>query len=151
MGELTSPLTQWPGGRTPREVDLAVEPIDLPDEGAVWSAIRAFGEAEGWICRPHEVVAWPGTSCEGPVLSAELATSDGRSLHIRWTGSGWRGWRYRESEGQGFLVFHERYRGTVPDHPERHLGYAEYWSLRDIDGIKVYQPYTARFTGWEGA
>ena len=147
------PELAWPSGRRPDWARLTVESQVVVGTAELWRAIADFGEAEGWICLPHEVVAWPGPAAEGPLLSAELARGDGTSLHIRREGRGWRCWRYREGEGDPVLVWRESYLGTVAGNPERRLRYAEYWSCAPApaapDGLEVFQPYAARFVGWE--
>lgn len=149
MGELNAPHDGWPD-QAPQRVGLRIDAVELETIEAVWAAIDQLGPAaQGWICLSHQVVSWPEAPSGGALVSAEFALEGQASLHIRRGSQGWLAWRYSETVEGDCLVFRERFRGTVPDRPDRYLGYATYWSLQDIDGIEVYRPYAARFTGWE--
>lgn len=146
--DVTAPVEGWPRFEGPEDRALSITTEPLADDAAVWAALVGLTGARGWICRPHEVVEWPGAEAGGPVVSAELATSDGTSLHIRQEGSGWRAWRYTEGAGKPCIAFHESFAGTVQGDPKRRLDYVVYWALEEEDGIHVYRPFASRFAGW---
>lgn len=137
----------WPDGR-PDEVTLHTEPLAFPDDAAAWAALLAVPGAQGWVCRPHRVESWPGGAPDGALLSAEVVGSDGRTLHVRRSGRELVGWRLWDTEGGEHARFRE---SRVSSEGGRRLHYAVYWRLEDQDGVGVYRPHAARFTGWEGA
>lgn len=146
---LSTPFESWPGDQAPQSRQVAIVSSELRDEAALWSAIAAFGDATGWICRPHELVEWPGSQASGPIVSAELARDDGKSLHIRQSEKGWTAWHLSEGLGESCMAFRQSYVGTLDGQPNRRLAYVVYWKLHEESEIEVYRPFAARFAGWE--
>lgn len=140
---------KWRTERESSRVDLHVESATWETPNEVWSALLGIPGSTGWVCRPSEISEWP-CDAHGLLLSAEVAGTDGTSLHVRRTGHSWSGWRYRETTGVRFVKRREERIGTVPGR-DRTLHYAVYWGLLPENGIEVYRPFAARFTGWEGA
>lgn len=115
--------------------------------------------AAGWLMYPDEVVLFdPAAVADRPFLSAEISQGQHLSIHIRFDGTEWRGWRYEHQqdgtthrvEELSFLAVE----GAGVEMPRRTLQYRRYWHLASDpvsvpgDDIKVWTPHVTCFAGF---
>lgn len=145
-------MKDWFGdGLAPQRGELTIEPpVDLASASEVHDLLRDHRGA-GWLCTTSQVLRLPAADLGNAIpLSAEVVLSNGRSLHLRPYGGGWRAWFMSDRLGTGpHLAFDEAFVST-----ERagRLCYRTWWRLESVGTTEcsVWRPFAARFTGWEG-
>lgn len=145
------------GLAAPRPGRLAViEARDLATPAEVW-AYLAEHAGPGWVCTTDRVRRVPDADLgDAAPLSAEVAISADRSLHLRQHGTGWRAWLLEDKmKASGALpapgdelAVDESF---VSTEERARLCYRTWWRLQEEDGVDIWRPYASRFIGWEDA
>lgn len=143
-------MTGWfDQGQEPRSGEFQVQwQRDLVSAAEVWALLREHSGA-GWICTTDRVRRVPCDDLgDAPPLSAEIALSPTRSLHLRQSGTGWRAWMLEDRLGDGpHLCIEEILLST--ERPSK-LRYRTWWRLEvEQDELKVWRPFASRLLGWE--
>lgn len=120
---------------------------DLDSAEEVWALLREHG-GPGWVCTADFVRRTPCEDLSGtPPLSAEIALSATRSLHLRQWGTGWRAWILEDRVGEGpDLYLDETFLSTEGS---ARLRYRIWWRLQKEDDVEVWRPFASRFLAWE--
>lgn len=136
----------------PRLLAVADKPAD------VLRQVKAFyqqGSAacSGWLCFTDKVEVVPNdfSFADGDdriLLSGEL-TRGSVSLHIRQSEKGWQLFELTRTEGGEMLMVAESFLSIHKDGQKLH--YENYWhKVKNGEESEVYQPFAARFAGFEG-
>ncbi len=114
--------------------------------------------ATGWLMYPDTVICFdPASVEERPFLSAEISQGQHLSIHIRFDGAEWRGWRYEhQQDGTSHRVEELSFlavEGAGVEAPGRTLNYRRYWhrtsdAVSDSEDIKVWTPHVTCFAGF---
>ena len=132
---------------------LEVSPAAVYREPAAALADLTARGGLGWICFTDRVETWRGGKLTGLPLSAEVVLPSGtESLHLRAVGASWELRTLREhTEGDDGRVTHSYVANEHPAVGADRLRYHVWWRGFDKDGIRVWRPFAARFTGFDGA
>ncbi len=148
-------VTDWfAKGRAPRAGTLhIVERLHLTSAAEV---MKLFGshEGPGWVCTTDRAFRVPTPDfATGIPLSAEIALSEHRSVHMRQTAQGWSAWVLDDDFGDGpHLAFDETLLSTLGG---ARLRYRTWWrpepevNTNGVDSLSVLRPFASRFLGWE--
>jgi hypothetical protein len=136
--------------------ELVIEVLGPSTDFATVRSWLPSGRAEGWVMFPDRVELFdPAHPPADRFLSAEIATGQPTSLHIRFDGRAWSGWRYVARPGQVHFTDHRSYASVEGAHIDvggRRLKYQRVWRKvvdpQDADAIGVWTPWVTRFTGF---
>lgn len=134
-------------------------PAEITDPNVLFIQVKDFFDkapdtCTGWLCFTDKVAVVPeefrfnAEASSSILLSGELARGN-ESLHVRQSEKGWQLFTLTREEGGGMLMVKEKYLSTREE--GKKLCYENYWKKEpNKEGLEVYRPFAARFTGFEG-
>jgi hypothetical protein len=143
----------------PADSTLEVAPLGPVDTAeAAWALLQTerFG---GWVTFPDAVAILDPKGARPaprPFLQAEVAHGP-ESIHVRFDGARWVGWRYVKRPGQTHVtetVAWLAVEGASVTPPASHLVYERFWALAPDPvqpDLSVWTPVAARFCGFKDA
>jgi hypothetical protein len=166
MSHTPSPSSAFASDPTPDSA-LEITPLGPVDTASdAWNLLQTQRLA-GWVTFPDAVVILdprapgpssgfaPGSSgpTPRPFLAAELSHGP-ESVHVRFDGTRWHGWRYVRRPGSTHLTEEVRWlavEGASVAPPGTHLAYERFWALTPDPvqpELQVWTPVAARFCGF---
>jgi hypothetical protein len=155
MSHTPSPSSAFGTSPTPDSA-LEITPLGPVDSATdAWNLLQTQRLA-GWITFPDAVVILDPRAplpAPRPFLAAELSQGP-ESVHVRFDGSRWHGWRYVRRPGSTHVTEEVRWlavEGASVAPPGTHLAYERFWALTPDPvqpDLKVWTPVAARFCGF---